>query len=115
MIYPKNIKTAKSKIAYWSLRQWYTLSQGRGQVIGRITGMLPELTSIVILVELYTPLKLNLIGILTLIFASFFGSWAIGKWWMNNNLDKIDQQVIAERNPILHEIHKKVVKRREEL
>jgi len=113
--YPDNIKSKKSKMAYWSFKQWYTYSVGRGQIVGRITNMIPEFGWIIVFIEKFTGYNFSILGIITFVLASSFVFWILGFWYMNHSLDEIDQQVSAERNILLRDIHKSTVKKRDKL
>ena len=115
MKYPEGLKSKKSKIVYWIFRQVYTFDVGRGQVIGRFTGMVPEIGIILIVLKyfnIYSPKLLSLIG--WFIFAMVL-SYILGWFYQKFKLDKIHNIVTTERNPIMNEVHKKVVKRHEEM
>lgn len=113
--YPENIKTLKSKISYWCFWQWYIINVGKGNVIGRFTSLIPEFGWIIAFLELYTPIHFNWFSILMTILCAYAISWIIGWFWITFNLDKIEGQVSQERNVLLDEIHKEIVKNRSKL
>lgn len=115
MDYPENIKTRKQKITYWIFKHYYVLNMGKGQVIGRFTSFVPEGVSIVLFFELYLKIHIPKGAIIPLIISFLFICYAVGYFYMKLSADKIDTQVSTERNPILMEMHKNMVKKRDEL
>ena len=113
--FPDNITSFKAKSAYIFFKLFYTISVGKGQVIGRFTNMLPEIMGGIYLFEKMTGITVSS-NMVWLIFLGSFGvSWIIGYFWMRNEFDRIDYQVSSERNIILDEIHKAVVKERRKM
>lgn len=113
--YPKNIKTRKSKMAYWMFWQLYTRGVGQGQVIGRVSQMLPEMLVVFLAIERFTPFRFNAFTTVLFFIFAFFVGWLIGFFWMRHNFDMIDQQVSGQRNMLLQELHKELVKRRKKI
>ena len=111
--FPSNIKTTKSKIAYWVFRQLYTRSVGQGQVIGRFSNMIPEIGVAILVIEKFTPVNLTIWTFVYAFIGIFIVAWLIGRFWMKWSLDMIDAQVSGERNMLQNEIHQKIVKEKE--
>ena len=61
---------------------------------------------------IHDPTKLEILWFFIL-FTVF--SWVIGWYWYKKDLDRIEQQVGTERSVFITEIHKEIVKNREEL
>ena len=115
MKYPPNLKTKKTKAAYWFFFQYYTFQQGRGAVIGKVSNIITEIGLIGLILNQFTPIKLNWQSLSLLVILMIIVCWLIGRFYMRNSLDKIEAQVSNERNPMMNDIHINTVKKREEL
>ena len=113
--YPSNVKSGKARISYFMFYNWYIISQGRGQVVGRFTNMIPEWGFIILAIERFTPIHFTPLSIAYLVVLSHVIFWGMGYLWMHFNMDKIETQVSAERNPILKEIHVNMKKKKRDM
>ncbi len=112
MIYPEELRTKKSRVAYFIFKQLYAFNQGKGNVIGQFTGPLPEIMAMLYLLEQFGFI-LSKIQIICLALLTVMGCWFIGKLYMRMNLDKIQNIATHERNPLLNDLQNK--RKREKL
>lgn len=109
--YPGNIKTRKSQFAYSVFRHLYVFNTGKGKVVGRFTDWTQE--ALLLYTALHVTgfstnevLGLFAISAIPLICICYWLGWYYLRW----NLDKIECQVHSERNPLMNDLHKRVVK-----
>ena len=114
-LFPDNIKTKKAKIAYSLFHIDYTIRVGKGQIMGRFTNMIPEFGFIILFIERYTSVKFSIFWIIFLLLASHVVFWFLGYMWMVVNFDRIEQQISAQRNPLIDDIHKSTKKKNREV
>lgn len=110
MIYPPAIKTYKGRIAYRIFKVLYTFNQGKGSVLGRITGFLPEVGIVLIALKYFGIYEPKFWQVVIGCSIGVVFCWAIGKVYLHYNCDRIDSMVGHERNPILKEVHEAIVK-----
>ena len=114
MIYPENIKTRKSKLIYSFYKHLYVFERGKGDIIGRFTGFFTEAG------VLYAVLKLSgksfpwYVWALMMI-AMVCVCYLFGYFFLKYNLDRIQNVVSMERNPIQHEVYDCLVKKKKEM
>ena len=113
--YPENLKTKKSKIAYWFFKNWYYLTLGRGAIFGRWTTLVTDFAMILLLVDRFFSafVKLNAFIVVMVFLVSIFLSWFGGCYYAALEFDRIETQVGQERNPLMNDMHKKIVKNKE--
>lgn len=112
MDYPANIRTRKSKLVYFVYRTLYVFDRGKG-FVGRFTSTATELSVFYILLR---TLNINPTpaAITTAILLAIMVCYTLGKIILKYNVDRIEKQVNSERDPIMNDVHKQIVKNREE-
>ena len=109
-LFPRNIKTRKAKIAYWIFRKNYTIERGRGAVIGRFTSAFSEVGWLMVALKYFGIHNPTIWSVIIGLVAAVVLSYILGEIFMYYNLDRIEAQVNAERNPLVNEVHKQIVK-----
>jgi len=109
MEYPPQVKSKKAKVAYWCFRQIYTFDQG-WDFFGMATRYVPVLTSIFVMIKYFGFYDLHKTHIIVLIGLSILTCWFWGKILMKYGIDKLQNFVWSERNPIWNNMHKLLVK-----
>ena len=88
---------------------------GRGSVLGRFTSSFSDYGIALLFIDRFFTVELTPSMIIGLTSVLVVACWVLGYFWINSNLDRIEGQISQERNLLVDEIHKAIVKERESL
>lgn len=105
---PENLKTKKSRFGWKVFAHIYIVEQGKGAVIGRFTGWFSEFALFILLLKSYN-VNPTPFWIIVLCVGAILLCYITGYIWLSYSVDRINAQVINERNPLIKNIHDKVM------
>jgi hypothetical protein len=104
--YPTQVVTWKGKLAYQWQWHMYLMDLGRGQVIGKVTQIFPEVSLMLLVLDKLGYVQLTVTQILAITAIGMVAIWVLGYLVVLTKLDSMLALVQTNRNPILCEIHK---------
>lgn len=109
MYYPFNIKTRKEKILYNFFRGLYAFEAGKGKVIGRFTGWWTEGALLFLILDKFgiTP---SLSQVIIALVVGVIVCTCMGVIYMKHQVDLIENQVGAERQPLMKAVYDEIIK-----
>ena len=109
---PDNIVSKKARVAYRVFREIMFFEIGRS-IPSRILEPLMSILVILTFIKSYDLFTISKSWAWIIVFVAIIGFYYAGRFYAKHHLDKIDRQVHAERDPILHGVYNNTGKKGE--